>query len=66
MNADIPWAGVLPLVVLALGFVVFCLVDISRHDVKHLPKWAWMLICLLSVPLGGIVYLIVGKDSSST
>ncbi len=47
---------------LALAFVGYCLVDIARHDVRHLPKWVWALICLLSVPLGGIVYLLVGRD----
>ena len=44
MNADIPWAGVLPIIVVAVGFIVYCLIDISRHEVKHLPKWAWALI----------------------
>ncbi|WP_291377486.1 PLD nuclease N-terminal domain-containing protein [Demequina sp.] len=66
MNADIPWAGVLPIIVVAVGFIVYCLIDISRHEVKHLPKWAWALICLMSVPLGGIAYLMLGKDASST
>jgi phospholipase D-like protein len=30
--------------------------------VRYLPKWAWVLICLVSVPFGGIVYLIVGRE----
>ena len=59
---DIPWAAVVPLVVAGLAFVVYCLVDIARHDVRYLPKWAWALICALSIPLGGIVYLLVGRD----
>ena len=43
-------------------FLVYCVVDIARHPVKHLPKWAWILISLASVPAGGIVYLLVGRD----
>jgi hypothetical protein len=52
-----------PLVVVALGFVVWVVVDIVRSDsVKHLPKWAWVIISIISIPLGGIVYLLAGRD----
>jgi hypothetical protein len=62
--SDIPWAAVAPVLVLLLAFVAYCVVDIARHDVRYLPKWAWILICcLFSIPIGGIVYLIVGRDS---
>jgi hypothetical protein len=59
---DVPWAAVAPIIVIALGFVVYCLVDLARSPVRYLPKWAWALICFFSVPIGGIVYLVVGKD----
>lgn len=59
---QVPWAAVAPIAVLLLALVVYCVVDIARHDVKYLPKWAWMLICVLSVPLGAIIYLIAGRD----
>jgi hypothetical protein len=30
---------------LALGFVVFCLVDLVRAEmVRYLPKWAWAIV----------------------
>jgi len=64
MNSSIPWAGLIPIAVLSLGFFIYCVVDIARHDVKHLPKWAWILISFASVPLGGIIYLLVGRDSN--
>jgi hypothetical protein len=58
-------AALVPLALLALAFVVYCWVDIARaRQVKHLPKWVWALICVVSIPVGGIVYLIVGRDSS--
>lgn len=50
--------------VLVLGalFDVFCLVDIARaSQVRYLPKWAWVLICLAQTPSGGIIYLCVGR-----
>jgi hypothetical protein len=59
---DIPWAAVAPIIVLAVGFVAYCLVDLSRSDVRYLPKWAWAVICVVTVPLGGIVYLVAGRD----
>lgn len=59
---DIPWAALAPVIVLALGFVVYCWVDIARNEVRYLPKWAWALICFLSVPLGGVFYLLIGRD----
>ena len=49
------------IVALAIGFDVFCLVDIARAaQVRYLPKWAWALICLIQSPGGGIMYLSIG------
>ena len=46
---------------LAIGFDAFCLADIARAaQVRYLPKWAWVLICLIQCPLGGIMYLSIG------
>jgi hypothetical protein len=61
-HSGVPVAALVPLVLLAVGFVGFCLYDLSRAEVRYLPKWAWALICLLSVPAGGIVYLLVGRE----
>ncbi|MFE3059850.1 PLDc N-terminal domain-containing protein [Nocardia sp. NPDC059239] len=60
--SNIPVAALVPLIVVGLGFVGFCWYDLSRARVKYLPKWAWAIICLISIPLGGIIYLIVGRD----
>jgi hypothetical protein len=64
--ADVSFAAVLPFVLIAAGFMVYCFVDLARApSVKHLPKWAWVLICLLFIPLGGIVYLLAGRSDRS-
>ena len=53
---------ILPGLLAAAGFVAFCLTDLSRvAEVRYLPKWGWALACLLSVPLGGIMYLSIGR-----
>lgn len=62
---DVPWAAIAPLLLLAFAFVGYCLFDLSRSEVRHLPKWAWALICLLSIPIGGIVYLLIGREASA-
>ena len=57
--------GALPIVVLlaAVGFAIYCLYDLARiSEVRVLPKAAWAVIICISSPLGGIVYLVVGRD----
>jgi hypothetical protein len=60
--ADLPLPALAPLVLLAVAFVAYCLYDLSRTPVRYLPKWAWALICVFSVPLGGILYLSIGRE----
>jgi ABC-2 type transport system ATP-binding protein len=50
-----------PILVVAAGFVVFCLVHLVRtKQVNYLPKWVWALIIVIAIPWGGIAYLIAG------
>ena len=58
---DISVAAWLPVVLALVAFVGYCLVDLVRADVRYLPKWAWVVVCLISIPVGGIVYLVIGK-----
>ena len=57
-----PVAAVLPLIVAGLAWIAFCLWDLSRVAVRGLPKWGWALLIVFSVPLGGVIYLIFGRD----
>ena len=51
-----------PLLLLAVALVAYCLWDLARADaVRHLPRWAWALICVATVPLGPIAYLFFGR-----
>jgi ABC-2 type transport system ATP-binding protein len=55
---------VVVLVLAAVGLVAMALVlvDLARHDVRHLPKWAWALIIIVgNFPIGAIVYFVVGR-----
>ncbi|MFO7778416.1 MAG: ATP-binding cassette domain-containing protein [Nitriliruptoraceae bacterium] len=36
--------------------------DISRSEVRHLPRWAWALVVvLITFPIGALLYLVVGR-----
>ena len=49
-------------VAVVLIFEVYCLVDIARaKDVRRLDRETWALISLVTRPLGGILYLSLGK-----
>ena len=51
--------GVATVAVVGIGVALW---DLSRSEVRHLPKWAWALvIALVSFPLGLILYLVVGR-----
>jgi nucleoside recognition membrane protein YjiH len=53
---------VLLLGVVLVSFIIYCWVDIVRSEkAKHLPKWLWAIICVISPPFGGIIYLAYGK-----
>jgi Phospholipase_D-nuclease N-terminal len=59
--ASVPWAAIAPIAVLAVGFAAYCVFDLLRSEVRYLPKWAWAVVCVVSIPVGGIVYLLVGR-----
>lgn len=58
----IPVVALLPMFVALAGFVVCCWWDLwHQESVAVMPKWAWAIVCVISVPLGGIAYLLVGR-----
>jgi hypothetical protein len=61
-TVHVPWAALAPILAILLVFEIYCLWDVARSNVRYLPKWVWVLICLISIPFGGIVYLIIGRE----
>jgi hypothetical protein len=53
-----------PLVIVAIGFDAYCLMNLVRsRSVRYLPKVVWAIVILfISFPLGGLLYLFVGRD----
>ncbi len=61
-DVDIDLRALAPLIVLAVALALYALVDLVRAPaVRYLPKWAWALICVLSLPLGPLAYLTLGR-----
>ncbi len=59
-----PPAAFVPIILLVVAYVAWIVRDILRSEVKHLPRAAWIAIAVLSIPVGGIVYLLVGKEQT--
>jgi hypothetical protein len=55
-------------VVLVLGFALLvgwwllCLRQVFLAErVRLLPRWVWAVACLIFIPLGGVLYLLIGR-----
>ncbi len=57
----LPW--LIPLVALSAGLTIWAMVDLLGADrrVAGGEKWVWLLIILVSTPLGPLVYFLVGR-----
>lgn len=58
----------LPLVVIQVILLVYCLIDLIKRDkntVKGQNKWIWGIVIVVVNILGPIVYLILGRTEES-
>lgn len=47
---------------LLIGWEILCLGQVVLAPrVRFLPRRLWAVACLISIPLGGILYLLVGR-----
>jgi len=47
---------------LLIGWEILCLGQVVLAErVRFLPRWTWAIACLIFIPLGGILYLLVGR-----
>ncbi|HEX6818002.1 MAG TPA: PLDc N-terminal domain-containing protein [Ktedonobacterales bacterium] len=56
--------ALIPLVLIDLGMVIFCIVDLYRPDrrVKGNNKLVWLLVILLVSTFGCLAYLLFGRQ----
>jgi len=53
------------LILLPLAVTLYTFIDFAMRDetlLKKIPKWGWLLVILFLQPLGGIAYLIIGRN----
>jgi hypothetical protein len=47
---------------LLAGWELLCLGQVVVAErVRFLPRWVWAVSCLIFIPLGGVVYLLIGR-----
>jgi hypothetical protein len=47
---------------LLIGWEILCLRQVVLAErVRLLPRWAWAVACLIFIPAGGILYLLLGR-----
>ena len=51
-----------PIILLEISLVIFCLYRLTKDKVKFLPKWEWALIILCIQLIGGIAFLLIGRE----
>jgi hypothetical protein len=42
-------------------FVTVFAASANKNEVRNLPKWLWILICLAVPIIGGLLYLVLGR-----
>lgn len=54
--------------IVTIGFLVVWMVfttvfaaSANKYEVRALPKWLWVLLCLIVPFFGGLLYLMVGR-----
>ncbi|MBI5974392.1 negative regulator of sigma-Y activity [Staphylococcus canis] len=56
----------IPIVIIVILYLIFFFADLIKvKNTKYLPKWGWGIIICISIPLGGVLYLLFGKDNVS-
>lgn len=51
-----------PIIILEVVLISFCLYRLTKDRVRFLPKWAWALIILFIQLIGGIAFLLIGRE----
>jgi hypothetical protein len=44
-------------------FVTVFAASAKKSEVRNLPKWAWIVICLFVPIIGGLLYLVLGRPA---
>jgi hypothetical protein len=42
-------------------FVTVFVASANKNEVRNLPKWLWIVVCLAAPIVGGLLYLVLGR-----
>ncbi len=48
-----------PIFVIVIVITLIALGHLATHRVPYMPKWAWGLLIVVGMPVGGLVYIAV-------
>jgi hypothetical protein len=52
---------VIAVLVIFTVFVTVFAASAKKNEVRLLPKWLWIILCVVVTPIGGLLYLAVGR-----
>lgn len=52
----------IPILLIQLGLMIYCLVDLARRETTKGPKLLWVLLIIFGQLWGPILYLILGRQ----
>jgi len=65
LQGELVVVAVLVAIAGVLRFEIFCLNDILHAEYVRGPtRRAWIVLCVLMIPIGGILYLLYGRPQS--
>ncbi len=53
---------IIPLVLVQLGLMIYCLIDLAKREKTKGPKWLWAIVVILGELIGPVIYLLFGRD----
>jgi hypothetical protein len=59
---SIPIAALAPILAIVIGLQLYCLYDLTRSNVRYLPKWAWAVVLIVGGLLVNLAYLTWGRE----
>lgn len=57
----IPWAAIVPILVLHLILMITAFVSCMREEKTKGPKWMWLLVILFINLIGPVLYFVIGR-----
>lgn len=52
----------IPILLIQVGLMIYCLIDLSRRERTNGPKWLWVALIVLGQLWGPVIYLIFGRE----